>query len=114
MVIEALKLALAAIRRNRLRSGLTVLGIVIGVGAVIAMVTIGAGTTARVSADLAKLGSNLLFVAPGQWGPGRSSATAKPVLSFPVSTVPPKWKTKSLPIREIMNVCPTLRLSPMS
>jgi ABC-type antimicrobial peptide transport system permease subunit len=40
-----------------LRSFLTVLGIVIGVGAVIAMVTIGNGTTAKVTADLAKLGS---------------------------------------------------------
>ncbi|MEZ5908344.1 MAG: ABC transporter permease [Hyphomicrobiaceae bacterium] len=78
MLLETLKLALQAIRRNALRSFLTVLGIVIGVGAVIAMVTIGNGTTAKVTADLAKLGSNLLFVSPGQWGPGRASATAKP------------------------------------
>ena len=78
MLLEAFKLALAAIRRNRMRSGLTVLGIVIGVAAVIAMVTIGAGTTAKVSADLAKLGSNLLFVRPGQFGPGRASADARP------------------------------------
>ena len=56
----------------------TVLGIVIGVGAVIAMVTIGRGTTAKVTADLAKLGSNLLFVRPGQFGPGRASSDAKP------------------------------------
>ena len=77
MLIEAIKLALQAIRRNALRSSLTVLGIVIGVGAVIAMVTIGNGTTAKVTADLAKLGSNLLFVSPGQWGPGRPSVSAK-------------------------------------
>lgn len=69
MLFEALRLALRAIRRNLLRSFLTVLGIVIGVAAVIAMVTIGNGTTARVTADLAKLGSNLLFVRPGQFGP---------------------------------------------
>ncbi len=77
MLTEAIKLALRAIRRNALRSFLTVLGIVIGVGAVIAMVTIGNGTTAKVSADLAKLGSNLLFVSPGQFGPGRASADAR-------------------------------------
>ena len=77
MLVEAVKLALQAIRRNALRSFLTVLGIVIGVGAVIAMVTIGNGTTARVTADLAKLGSNLLFVSPGQFGPGRASSDAK-------------------------------------
>jgi putative ABC transport system permease protein len=77
MLWEAVKLALQAIRRNALRSFLTVLGIVIGVGAVIAMVTIGNGTTAKVTADLAKLGSNLLFVSPGQFGPGRASSEAK-------------------------------------
>jgi putative ABC transport system permease protein len=77
MLTETLKLALRAIRRNALRSFLTVLGIVIGVGAVIAMVTIGNGTTAKVTADLAKLGTNLLHVRPGQFGPGRASAEAK-------------------------------------
>jgi putative ABC transport system permease protein len=78
MVYETVKLALQAILRNALRSFLTVLGIVIGVGAVIAMVTIGNGTTAKVAEDLARLGSNLLSVRPGQFGPGRASAEAKP------------------------------------
>jgi putative ABC transport system permease protein len=77
MLREAIRLALQAIRRNALRSFLTVLGVVIGVGAVIAMVTIGNGTTAKVTADLAKLGSNLLSVNPGQFGPGRASSEAK-------------------------------------
>jgi putative ABC transport system permease protein len=78
MLVEAIKLALQSVRRNTLRSFLTVLGIIIGVGAVIAMVTVGNGTTAKVTADLAKLGSNLLFVSPGQFGPGRASSDAKP------------------------------------
>jgi putative ABC transport system permease protein len=78
MLAETLKLALQAIRRNALRSFLTVLGIVIGVAAVIAMVTIGNGTTARVTADLARLGRNVLFVSPGQLGPGRATSAAKP------------------------------------
>jgi putative ABC transport system permease protein len=78
LIRETVKLAVQAILRNALRSFLTILGIVIGVGAVIAMVTIGNGTTAKITADLARLGSNLLFVAPGQWGPGRSSAEARP------------------------------------
>ncbi|MEQ1694705.1 MAG: ABC transporter permease [Hyphomicrobiaceae bacterium] len=77
MIYEAIKLAFQAILRNALRSSLTVLGVVIGVGAVIAMVTIGNGTTAKVAADLAKLGSNILFVRPGQHGPGRASSDAK-------------------------------------
>jgi putative ABC transport system permease protein len=78
MLLETIKLALQSIRRNPLRSFLTVLGVVVGVAAVIAMVTIGTGTTAKVTADLAKLGSNLLFVAPGQFGPGRASESARP------------------------------------
>ena len=77
MLVESMRLALQAISRNAMRSFLTVLGIVIGVGAVIAMVTIGNGTTAKVTGDLAKLGSNLLFVSPGQSGPGRASSDAK-------------------------------------
>ncbi|MEX0841746.1 MAG: ABC transporter permease, partial [Xanthobacteraceae bacterium] len=78
MLLEAFKLAFQTIRRNAMRSFLTVLGIVIGVAAVIAMVTIGNGTTAKVTADLAKLGSNLLFARPGQFGPGRVTTDAKP------------------------------------
>ncbi len=77
MLAESLKLALRTISRNPMRSFLTVLGIVIGVAAVIALVTIGNGTTARVTADIAKLGSNMLFVRPGQFGPGRASTEAK-------------------------------------
>jgi putative ABC transport system permease protein len=66
MVWSVLLLALREIRRNVLRSSLTILGIVIGVAAVITMVTIGGGATAKVTADVASLGSNLIEVMPGQ------------------------------------------------
>jgi putative ABC transport system permease protein len=66
MLWETIVLAYRAIRRNTLRSVLTVLGVVIGVGAVIAMVTLGSGTTERVVSDISRLGSNLLTVRPGQ------------------------------------------------
>jgi putative ABC transport system permease protein len=80
MLASMLRLALQAIRRNPLRSSLTVLGIVIGVAAVITMVTIGAGATARVTADLSQLGTNLLMVRPGQgqMGPGGARSDAPP------------------------------------
>ncbi len=65
MLWESVKLALRTIRRNVLRSILTLLGIVIGVGAVIALVTLGQGTTDKVRADMAKLGSNMLIARPG-------------------------------------------------
>ncbi|MCP5178968.1 MAG: ABC transporter permease [Pseudomonadales bacterium] len=77
MLWNALLLALREIRRNVLRSALTVLGIVIGVAAVIVMVTLGRGATAAVSEQIASLGSNLLMVRPGQgFGPNRASARA--------------------------------------
>jgi putative ABC transport system permease protein len=66
MLGPMLRLALQAIRRNVLRSTLTVLGIVIGVAAVIILVTLGAGASARVTSDIAKLGTQLLMVRPGQ------------------------------------------------
>jgi putative ABC transport system permease protein len=72
MLWETVKLALGSIRRNTLRSVLTLLGIVIGVAAVIAMVTIGSGASQKVQENLAKLGSNMLLIRPGQstFGPG--------------------------------------------
>ncbi|BAO28311.1 antimicrobial peptide ABC transporter permease [Sulfuritalea hydrogenivorans sk43H] len=77
MLLNALLLALRAIRRNLMRSFLTVLGIVIGVGAVITMVTLGNGATRMVSDQISSLGINLLILRPGQQlGPGRESAGA--------------------------------------
>ena len=65
MFWNMLILAFREIRRNLLRSGLTILGIVIGVGAVITMVTLGGGATERIKGDIGKLGFNLLIVVPG-------------------------------------------------
>ncbi len=71
MWLNTLLLALREIRRNLLRSFLTMLGIVIGVSAVITMLTLGKGATRSVQAQIASLGSNLLMVMPGQrLGPG--------------------------------------------
>ena len=74
MLWETIRLALLSIRRNVLRSFLTLLGIVIGVAAVIAMITIGSGTTEKVRTDISKLGSNLLVVRAAR--PDRSGSTS--------------------------------------
>nr|WP_298717628.1 ABC transporter permease [uncultured Steroidobacter sp.] len=80
---NAIILALREIRRNVLRSTLTILGIVIGVGAVITMVTIGEGATAQVQADIQKLGSNLLQVFRGQgFGGGGGARQSAPPFSM--------------------------------
>lgn len=74
MLWNTIFLALREIRRNMLRSFLTVLGIVIGVSAVITMVTIGQGATVQVQQQIASMGSNLLMIIPGkQLGPGLSA-----------------------------------------
>ncbi|MDR2624738.1 MAG: ABC transporter permease [Zoogloeaceae bacterium] len=66
MYLNAILLALREIRRNLMRSFLTILGIVIGVAAVITMVTLGNGATRMVSEQISSLGSNLLILRPGQ------------------------------------------------
>lgn len=77
MFSETILLSFREIRRNLMRSSLTILGIVIGVAAVITMVTLGRGATAQVASDIAKLGTNLLQVRPGQdrHGPGGTHST---------------------------------------
>ncbi|MFZ6748197.1 ABC transporter permease [Undibacterium sp. Ren11W] len=66
MLLATFLLAIRSIRRNLLRSFLTILGIVIGVSAVITMVTLGNGATMAVQNQISSLGSNLLMVRPGQ------------------------------------------------
>ena len=66
MLENALLLAFRELRRNVMRSFLTMLGIIIGVAAVIILVTLGGGTTQQVTDQIASLGSNLLIVSPGK------------------------------------------------
>jgi putative ABC transport system permease protein len=76
---NTLALAQREIVRNLMRSLLTMLGIVIGVAAVVTMVTLGNGATASVAQQIASLGSNLLIVMPGQrLGPGGGGGTRPP------------------------------------
>jgi putative ABC transport system permease protein len=65
MLMMAFRIAIRALARNKLRSFLTMLGIIIGVGAVIAMVAIGEGAKKRVQDQIASLGTNVLVVLPG-------------------------------------------------
>ncbi len=83
MLFSVFMLALRSIRRNLLRSFLTILGIVIGVSAVITMVTLGNGATASIKAQISGLGTNLLMVRPGQRsGPGGSGGGGGGVPQF--------------------------------
>ena len=81
MIWATIAMALREIRRNTLRSFLTMLGVVIGVGAVIALVSVGRGATAKVTEDIGKLGKNLLTVSAGAFsrGGGGMGVSAPPL-----------------------------------
>ena len=76
MLGESIKIALDGLRANKLRATLTMLGIIIGVGAVIAMVSIGMGVRDKVETSIAGLGSNLLVITPGASSAGGSRQAA--------------------------------------
>ena len=77
---STLLIAIREIRRNAMRSSLTILGVVIGVAAVITMVTLGAGASSKITAEISSLGENLLIISPGrvQRGPGGTSSLGTP------------------------------------
>ena len=73
-ILAPLRIALRALRRNKLRTVLTMLGIIIGVGAVIAMVGIGNGAKAQVEAQIASLGQNVILIFSGNVSRGGVSS----------------------------------------
>src|SRR3989337_2468915 len=81
---SAIKISLRALRVNKMRSALTTLGVIIGVGAVIAMLAIGTGASQRIEEQIASVGSNLLIVLPGAATAGgvRMGAGTQPTLSL--------------------------------
>src|ERR1700739_4493091 len=64
-IVASNRIALRALKVNRMRSALTMLGIIIGVAAVIAMVGVGSGATERIQEQIQSIGSNLIIVLPG-------------------------------------------------
>ena len=81
---ESVRIALTALFANKLRSILTMLGIIIGVAAVIAMVSLGMGVRRSVQSNIASLGSNMLIVMPGSANSGgvRSAAGSSITLKY--------------------------------
>ena len=67
---NTLRLALRALARNKMRSSLTMLGIIIGVGAVIAVVSIGQGADAMIQEGIQNMGTNVVYIAAGSGRPG--------------------------------------------
>ena len=71
--LESIRLAMRGLSANKLRSALTMLGIIIGVGAVIALLSIGEGVEAAITEEIQGIGSNLIFVIPGSLQHGGAS-----------------------------------------
>jgi putative ABC transport system permease protein len=84
MIGESLQIALRALTANKLRTALTMLGIIIGVGAVIALLAIGQGASAAVESRFSSLGTNTFYVVPGSFNFGgvRSASGQAPTLTY--------------------------------
>ena len=103
--LQSFLIALRALRVNKMRSLLTMLGIIIGIAAVIAMVAIGAGASKMISDQIASVGSNLLLVIPGSTTSGglRTGAGGAPSLTYDDA------KAIKAECPSVENVAPTVR-----
>src|SRR3989304_269638 len=83
-IMESLRVAMRGLVANKLRSALTMLGMIIGVGAVIALMSVGKGAQATIVGQIQSMGSNLLFVSPGAMRDSgvRQGAGTAPTLTF--------------------------------
>jgi putative ABC transport system permease protein len=83
-ISSTIKISFRALRVNKMRSALTMLGIIIGVGAVIAMLAVGTGASRRISEQISKMGSNLLMIVPGATTTGgvRMGSGTQPTLTL--------------------------------
>ena len=67
-VLNTLRIALNALRRNKVRSALTTLGVIIGVASVIAMIALSSGARASIDEQIQSTGTNVVYVSAGSWG----------------------------------------------
>jgi len=104
-LLQSLLIAVRALRVNKMRALLTMLGIIIGIAAVIAMVAIGAGASKMISDQIASIGSNLLLVLPGSTTSGglRSGSGGTPTLTYDDA------KAIKAECPSVANVAPTVR-----
>jgi putative ABC transport system permease protein len=86
-LIESVRIALRALATNKMRSGLTMLGIIIGISAVITLVSVGQGVQSVVAEQMENIGSNLLFVMPGELDTNTTSMRTSFLSSVNVSTL---------------------------
>ncbi|MDY7076155.1 MAG: ABC transporter permease [Chloroflexota bacterium] len=84
-ILENVRVALGGLLVNKMRSALTMLGVIIGVGAVIALMSIGEGAQASITEEITSIGTNLIFVSPGaanRGGPVQNAAGSATTLTY--------------------------------
>lgn len=104
---ESFMMALTSLYANKMRSLLTMLGIIIGVGAVIALVSVGMGVRSNVTSSIASLGSNMLIISPGASNKGgvRGAAGSRQTLKYDDA------KAIKSKVKDIDYVSPTVQTS---
>jgi putative ABC transport system permease protein len=100
-ILESIRIAVRSLSANKMRSGLTMLGIIIGVMSVIAMLSIGEGAQAAITAQIDSIGTNLLFIRPGST---RQGGVASAEGSAPTLTLEDAQALQGLP--DIVGVSP--------
>ncbi len=107
--IDTFRFSMRALRDNKMRSALTMLGVVIGVSAVVTAVSVGQGASANVTNSIGKLGNNLLMIMPGspRVGPGGPGGGAMPQTLKPADAEAIKERCKE----SVLYVCPQVRSS---
>lgn len=106
-LVATFKLALRALARNKMRSMLTMLGIIIGVGAVIAMVGIGQGASASIQSQISQLGDNMLYVSAGSSNTGGTRGGSGSATTLTVEDI----QAIELDIPSVRAVSPNIRAS---
>ncbi|MFA6034230.1 MAG: ABC transporter permease [Myxococcota bacterium] len=101
-----IKVAIRSILRNRMRSLLTMLGIIIGVGAVIALLAVGRGAQAAIEGQIASLGTNLLVITPGSGKSGGVNLGAGSLAALKLADV----ETLKRELKSIENISPIIRV----
>ena len=104
-LMASLRIALRALVVNKMRSALTMLGIIIGVGAVVAMIAVGSGAKQRIDEQIASMGSNLLMIESGSSTSGGSHMGAGTTATLTVGDA----KAIETEIPEVKNVAPMIR-----
>jgi putative ABC transport system permease protein len=109
--IELIRLALSRLRRGRVRAALTMLGVIIGVASVVGLVSVGRGTTARITEQLNSLGTNLLTISPSGGGGSTSTLTlddAAAIAALPgLAGVAPEIQTQAVVATSTTNTTTT-------